>query len=45
MACYACSVPSTVYNSESHVLLVGFRKTTLYNLSNTKFSIKYFNIS
>ena len=43
--CNASPVPSTVYNPKSRFLLVGFGTATICNLSNTKFSLKYFNVS
>ena len=35
----------TVYNQKNHFLLVDSGITTTYSSSNTKFSLKYFNIS
>ena len=37
--------PRTICNEESQSLLVGSGTATIYSPSNTKFSLKYFNIS
>ena len=37
--------PTTFYNQKSHLLLVGSRTATTYSLSNTKFSLNYFNMT